>query len=128
MFAAIIGWVGTIGTFVTYVMVSRGRMVVTSVRYATLNAVGGILSGTASALYGAWPSAVANFSWALVATHTLGVCLHRRVRRLNGQVETVLVQDNSDCSEEAHKIEYVMQAPAGISSYVTDTDPNAQRV
>lgn len=80
MITAVLGWAGTIGCFATYVMVSRGYWVVTSVRYSSLNAVGGILGGTASAMYGAWPSAVANFAWAVVAVHTLSVHVHRRLR------------------------------------------------
>ena len=35
-------------------------------RYALLNVVGGLLGGTASLLYQAWPIAVSNFVWALV--------------------------------------------------------------
>ena len=66
MIAAILGWVGTVGTLLAYLMVSRGRLQANSRRYAALNILGGVLGGSASALYGAWPSAVSNFIWAAV--------------------------------------------------------------
>lgn len=66
MIEAALGWIGTVGTFVAYVLVSQGRWGVDSLRYASLNTVGGILAGTASLLYGAWPSAAANYVWACV--------------------------------------------------------------
>lgn len=71
MTAAVLGWVGTIGTLMAYLLANRGRLSINSRRYAMVNAVGGVLSGTASTLYGAWPSAAANFVWALVGAHAL---------------------------------------------------------
>lgn len=85
MIAAVLGWVGTVGLLATYVLVSRGRLAVTSLKYVSVNAVGGLLAGTASALYGAWPGAASNYVWAAVALHTLVVCLRGRMadRRLS---------------------------------------------
>ncbi|MBC2640732.1 MULTISPECIES: hypothetical protein [unclassified Rhodococcus (in: high G+C Gram-positive bacteria)] len=77
MTAAVLGWVGTIGTLMAYLLANRGRLSIKSRRYAMVNAVGGVLSGTASALYGAWPSAAANFAWALVGTHALLIGVSR---------------------------------------------------
>ncbi|ORB31022.1 CBU_0592 family membrane protein [Mycolicibacterium parafortuitum] len=71
MIAAILGWVGTVGTLLAYLMVSRGRLQANSRRYAALNILGGVLGGSASALYGAWPSAVSNFIWAAVGLMTV---------------------------------------------------------
>ena len=71
MIAAVLGWVGTIGTMMAYLLANRGRLSINSRRYAMANAVGGVLSGTASVLYGAWPSAAASFVWALVGAHAL---------------------------------------------------------
>ncbi|MGW5151980.1 hypothetical protein [Rhodococcus koreensis] len=96
MIAAALGWAGTIGTFFTYVMVSRGRMTVSSVRYASLNAVGGTCAGTASALYGAWPSAAANFAWSVVALHTLSLCVHRRLRQSSSLIAVVSSETSGD--------------------------------
>lgn len=79
MIAAVLGWVGTIGLLATYILASRGRLAVTSLKYVSMNAVGGVLAGTASALYGAWPGAASNYVWALVAVHTLGTCLRGRM-------------------------------------------------
>jgi len=57
MLAAALGWLGTAGTFLAYAMLWRGRLGSESRRYATLNMVGGLMGGSAAALYGAWPSA-----------------------------------------------------------------------
>src|SRR3712207_5847849 len=58
--AAALGWVGTVGTFGAYVLLSRGRWHPTSIRYAALNGVAGLLGAMGSSLYGAWPSVVSN--------------------------------------------------------------------
>jgi hypothetical protein len=71
MLAATLGWLGTVGTFVAYVLVFRGRLIADSWRYGVLNAVGGTLGGMAAVLYGAWPSAVSNFVWASVGLVTV---------------------------------------------------------
>lgn len=91
MIAAAMGWVGTAGTFFAYLMVSRGWLTAHSRRYATLNIVGGILGGTASALYGAWPSAASNFIWAFVGFVTVNAALRaRRQTRLDRMPQSSL--------------------------------------
>ncbi|MFC7620764.1 hypothetical protein [Microlunatus sp. GCM10028923] len=74
---------GTIGTFVAYVMLTRGRLTPKSLRYASLNTVGGLLGGTAATLYGAWPSAAASFLWAALAGYSM-ITGYRRRRRAVG--------------------------------------------
>jgi hypothetical protein len=82
MLAAVMGWIGTFGTIGAYVMLSRGHWHATSLRYATLNGVGGLLGATASAAYGAWPSVASNLIWSGVALHSAIVVLrHRRALR-----------------------------------------------
>lgn len=81
MLAAVLGWLGTIGTFVAYIMLTRGRLTSASLRYGALNTVGGLLGGTATALYGAWPSSAANFLWAALGTYSM-LSTYRRRRRL----------------------------------------------
>ncbi|ART70774.1 hypothetical protein BTO20_21515 [Mycobacterium dioxanotrophicus] len=71
MLAAILGWLGTVGTFVAYVLVFRGRLIADSWRYGALNALGGTSGAIAAALYGAWPSAVSNIIWASVGFFTV---------------------------------------------------------
>ncbi|ORA28205.1 hypothetical protein BST13_29030 [Mycobacterium aquaticum] len=71
MLAAILGWLGTVGTFVAYVLVVRGRLIADSWRYGLLNALGGTSGAIAAALYGAWPSAVSNVIWASVGFVTV---------------------------------------------------------
>jgi hypothetical protein len=79
MLAASLGWLGTAGTFVAYLLLWRGRLTAQSRRYALLNVTGGLMAGLASASYGAWPSAVSNFVWAAVGLHSvLGGYLARR--------------------------------------------------
>lgn len=68
---ALLGWTGTLATFVAYVFISRGMLHSASRRYMWMNIVGGILGGTASALYGAWPSVASNALWAVIGLHAL---------------------------------------------------------
>ena len=81
MVAAVMGWIGTLGTMGAYVMLSRGRWHSASLRYAALNVVGGILCGLASAAYGAWPSVASNLVWSLVALHSAASTLLARRRQ-----------------------------------------------
>jgi hypothetical protein len=78
MFALVMGWIGTVGTIWAYVLLSRGQVDATSLRYSALNLVAGVLAGTASALYGAWPSVGANVVWCAIALHSAVTTLHRR--------------------------------------------------
>jgi hypothetical protein len=78
MFTLIMGWVGTLGSIYAYVLLSRGRVQATSLRYSALNLVAGVLAGTASAVYGAWPSVGANVVWCAIAIHSAATTLHRR--------------------------------------------------
>jgi len=79
MLAAAMGWIGTMGTIGAYVMLSRGHWHSASLRYAALNGLGGLLCGTASAAYGAWPSVASNLVWSAVALHSaLTTVLERR--------------------------------------------------
>jgi hypothetical protein len=71
MIAAVLGWVGTVGTFGAYVLLSRGLWHATSLRYAALNGVAGLLGAVGSSLYGAWPSVVSNLLWSCVAAQSL---------------------------------------------------------
>ena len=82
MVAAMLGWVGTIGTFGAYVLLSRGLWHATSLRYAALNGVAGLLGAIGSSLYGAWPSVVSNLLWSVVAGHSiLSISRERRGAR-----------------------------------------------
>ena len=88
MIAAALGWVGTVGTFGAYVLLSRGLWHATSIRYAALNGVAGLLGAMGSSLYGAWPSVVSNLLWSGVAAHSIVlIYLERRDARPAGPVE-----------------------------------------
>lgn len=71
MVAAVMGWLGTAGTFLAYALLCRGRLSAQSRRYAALNTAGGLLGGTACVIYGAWPSAASNLAWAALGLHAL---------------------------------------------------------
>ena len=58
MIAASLGWLGTIGTIMAYVLMSNGKLVSTSKRYAAMNVVGGLLAGASATAYPAWPRVV----------------------------------------------------------------------
>ena len=78
MIAAALGWVGTLGTISAYVLLSGGRWHATSIRYAALNGVGGLLGAAGSTLYGAWPSVASNLLWSCVAAHSIVVTYRER--------------------------------------------------
>lgn len=81
MLASAMGWIGTIGGISAYLLLSRGRWDATSLRYSLLNFVAGALAGTASLLYGAWPSVGSNVLWCAIAVHSgLTTLRQRRVR------------------------------------------------
>ena len=81
MIASAMGWIGTIGSIGAYVLLSRGHWDATSLRYSFLNLVAGVLAGTASALYGAWPSVGSNVLWCAIAVHSGATTLRRRRAR-----------------------------------------------
>ncbi len=70
MIAAALGWVGTVGTFGAYLLLTRGLWHATSLRYAALNGVAGLLGAVGSSLYGAWPSVISNLLWSGLAAHS----------------------------------------------------------
>jgi hypothetical protein len=88
MIAAALGWVGTVGTIGAYVLLSRGHWHATSLRYAALNGVGGLLGAAGSSIYGAWPSVASNLLWSGVAAHSMLLTYQeRRAARLATVVE-----------------------------------------
>ncbi len=78
MIASAMGWIGTLGTISAYLMLSKGRWTVASLRYSAINGVGGLLCATAAAAYGAWPSVFANLLWSVVAAHSVVATLRER--------------------------------------------------
>ena len=92
MIAAAMGWIGTFGTIGAYVMLSRGSWHSSSLRYAALNGVGGLLAAAASAAYGAWPSVASNLLWSCVALHSAIVTLRDRHARRLADVEQLPVR------------------------------------
>ncbi|WP_148575581.1 CBU_0592 family membrane protein [Nocardioides caldifontis] len=72
MLIATLGWLGTLGTFGAYLLLSRGWLASHSLTYSLLNVTGGVLAGLASMAYGAWPSVVSNIVWAAVGLHAAG--------------------------------------------------------
>ena len=92
MVAAALGWVGTFGTIGAYVLLSRGHWHATSIRYAALNAIGGLLGAAGSTLYGAWPSVGSNLLWSAVAAHSI-VMTYRERRAARPAAVTELKPD-----------------------------------
>lgn len=88
MIASAMGWIGTIGGISAYLLLSRGRWDATSLRYSLLNFIAGALAGTASALYGAWPSVGSNVLWCVIAIHS-GLTTLRKRRAHVAPVEQV---------------------------------------
>jgi hypothetical protein len=94
MLASAMGWIGTIGGISAYLLLSRGRWDATSLRYSLLNFVAGALAGTASLLYGAWPSVGSNALWCVIAVHS-GVTTLRQRRARVALVEPVSLADHA---------------------------------
>ena len=82
MTASAMGWIGTIGIVCAYLLLSRGQWDATSLRYSFLNLVAGVLAGSASALYGAWPSVGSNVLWCAIAVHSAATTLRERRSRV----------------------------------------------
>lgn len=74
----VLGWLGTAGTFTAYVLIWRGWVPPTAKRYASLNALGGMLAATGALAYGAWPAVASNVVWALIGMHGLVEAVRRR--------------------------------------------------
>ncbi len=71
MIAASLGWVGTVGTMLAYVLMTNGRLVSTSRTYAAMNVAGGVLAGVSATAYAAWPSVASNVAWAGIGAWSL---------------------------------------------------------
>jgi len=82
MIALAMGWVGTVGSIAAYVLLSRGRWDATSLRYSALNGLAGVLAGSASAVYGAWPSVGSNVLWTAIAVSSAITTLRTRRSQL----------------------------------------------
>lgn len=95
MLASAMGWIGTIGGISAYLLLSRGRWDATSLRYSLLNFAAGALAGTASVLYGAWPSVGSNVLWCAIAVHS-GVTTLRRRRTRVTLVEPASFADHTE--------------------------------
>lgn len=78
LLGSVLGWFGTAGTFTAYVLIWRGWVPPTAKRYASLNAVGGMLAATGALAYGAWPAVASNVVWALIGVHGLVEAGRRR--------------------------------------------------
>jgi hypothetical protein len=90
MIAAAMGWIGTIGSISAYLLLTRGRWQATSLRYSALNGAAGVLAGSASAVYGAWPSVTSNLLWSLIAAQAAYGELRRRRELRPSAVVTAL--------------------------------------
>jgi hypothetical protein len=101
MLTAAMGWIGTIGSIAAYLMLSRGQLHAASLRYAALNGTAGILAGSASAVYGAWPSAVSNLLWTVIALHSAVTTL--RARRRPVATVTPLPPTDHDAQEQPRR-------------------------
>jgi|SRR5690348_5649241 len=102
MIAGALGWVGTVGTFCAYLLLWRGRLSSTSMTYACMNALGGILGGCASVLYQAWPSVASNFVWAALGAQTILATLWARHRR---RIKSIVLVASAPVLDEPDALE-----------------------
>ncbi|MEJ6490565.1 hypothetical protein PQI23_12630 [Leucobacter sp. USCH14] len=73
-----LGWLGTLGTFVAYVLMLRGTWSPSTRSYLTLNAVGGLLAAGGALAYGAWPSFASNVVWGVIGAYGLYATFRKR--------------------------------------------------
>ena len=67
----IIGWLGSIGVLLAYVLVSTNRLKGDSVPYQMLNLFGSIFLMTNTIYFGAYPSTFVNLVWLFIAIFAL---------------------------------------------------------
>lgn len=86
---AALGWLGTAGTFSAYLMIWRGWVSPDAIRYAALNAVGGLLAAGGALVYGAWPAVASNLVWGVIGFHGLACALRSRLAKLGTALPAV---------------------------------------
>jgi hypothetical protein len=101
MLTAAIGWIGTIGSITAYLMLSRGQLTASSLRYSALNGLAGVLAGSASALYGAWPSVGSNILWSGIALHAAVTTVRARRAQVGDDEQA---SDGRDDAGPAHEL------------------------
>lgn len=74
----VLGWLGAALLVVAYAIVSSGRVDGRSKLYQSLNIAASVLLGVNTAWHHAWPSAVVNVIWVIIAAVALMPVLARR--------------------------------------------------
>jgi hypothetical protein len=67
----IIGWIGAVALLLAYGLASSGRLPATGRGFQNLNLAGSLALAANSGFHGAWPSAVLNLVWMVIAVATL---------------------------------------------------------
>ena len=67
----LIGWVGSAGVLLAYVLVSTNRLKGDSIPYQMLNLFGSIFLMTNTLYFGAYPSTFVNLVWLFIAIFAL---------------------------------------------------------
>lgn len=96
MLEAILGWVGTAGSLVAYTLLVRGRLAPRSQLYLGMNAAAATLAGTASVIYGAWPSAASNFVWVIMSVYPAIADMRRRTTERRALRDIAIVDADAD--------------------------------
>ena len=84
---AALGWAGTVGTFVAYVMIWRGWAETTAMHYSMLNAVGGFMAAAGAASYSAWPAFSSSLVWGIIGALGVATAMRARVARRRARVQ-----------------------------------------
>ncbi len=78
LIGTMLGWMGTVGTFVAYVLMLRGTWSPSTRSYLALNAAGGLLAAGGALAYAAWPSFASNIVWGVMGAYGLFATFRRR--------------------------------------------------
>ena len=91
LIGTMLGWMGTVGTFVAYVLMLRGTWSPSTRSYLALNAAGGLLAAGGALAYGAWPSFASNIVWGVMGAYGLCTTFRRRPDAIRPETATATV-------------------------------------
>lgn len=114
-FASALGWVGAALSLLSYLLVSTGRIVATSVTYQTIVLVSASTLAFSTAIFGAWPSAVTNLIYIAIGVVTISFLVWKRSAAVREAVRAALRRHAADAAHTAHVVD--MRARTALEVY-----------
>lgn len=101
IFASALGWVGAALSLLSYVLVSSGRIVATSITYQSIVLVSASTLAFSTAIFGAWPSAVTNMIYIAIGVVTIAFIVWKRSGAVRRAVRDALRSRAVDAAHAA---------------------------